>query len=69
MALVCNGRARAYLSDGGIMMNRRGFLMTTGAVAVARAVPIAVRPPARRILTLVYDKALGGMRAVERLVR
>jgi len=52
-----------------LVMNRRGFLITTGAVAVARVVPVAVKPPARRILTLVYDKALGGMRAVERLVR
>lgn len=43
--------------------------MTTGAVAVARAVPIVAKPPVRRVLTLVYDKALGSMRAVERIVR
>lgn len=50
-------------------MNRRGFLITTGAAALARAVPMASQPPVRRVLTLVYDKALGGMRAVERIVR
>lgn len=50
-------------------MNRRGFLVTGAALAVARAVPLASRPPVRRVLTLVYDKALGSMRAVERIVR
>lgn len=43
--------------------------MSSGAVLTARAVPqIAAKPGGRRILTLVYDKALGMMRAVERVV-
>ena len=49
-------------------LGRRGFLAGTGAVAVARVVPVVAKPQGRRILTLVYDKALGMMRAVERLV-
>ncbi len=48
------------------MLNRRGFLAITGAAGVARFVPVVGRE--RRILTLVYDKALGGMRAVEKVV-
>ncbi|SEW25832.1 hypothetical protein SAMN04488515_1882 [Cognatiyoonia koreensis] len=43
--------------------------MTSGAVVVARSLPLVTKPPVRRVLTLVYDKALGGMRAVERIVR
>lgn len=43
--------------------------MTTGALAVMRIAPVATKPPVRRVLTLVYDKAFGGMRAVERIVR
>jgi len=51
-------------------LNRRGFIALTAAAASARAVPhVAKAPPARRILTLVYDKSLGMMRAVERVVR
>lgn len=50
-------------------LNRRTFLLTTGAAVTVRAVPtIASRTSGRRILTLVYDKALGAMRAVERIV-
>lgn len=49
-----------------MQLNRRGFLAGTGAVAVARVVPVVAKPSGRRILTLVYDKALGMMRAVER---
>jgi hypothetical protein len=34
-----------------------------------RVLPVALtKPPARRILTLVYDKSLGMMRAIDRLV-
>lgn len=51
-----------------MQLNRRGFLISAGAVGVARAVPLVAKPPARRVLTLVYDKALGMMRAVERVV-
>lgn len=51
-------------------LTRRGFLIATSTAAAARAVPqIAARSGGRRILTLVYDKSLGMMRAVERVVR
>ena len=55
---------------GGFVMqlSRRGFLAGTGAAAVVRVVPVVAKPQGRRILTLVYDKALGMMRAVERVV-
>ncbi len=49
-------------------LSRRGFLAATGAAAVVRVAPTMARPGGRRILTLVYDKALGMMRAVERIV-
>lgn len=51
-------------------MTRRGFLATAAAAATVRSVPtLAVRSGSgRRILTLVYDKGLGMMRAVERVV-
>jgi hypothetical protein len=50
-------------------LSRRGFLVSTGAAVALRAVPtVASRTGGRRILTLVYDKALGMMRAVERVV-
>ncbi|WGI23046.1 Tat pathway signal protein [Amylibacter sp. IMCC11727] len=52
------------------MLTRRTFLATTAAVASVRAIPQVAKSPApRRILTLVYDKALGGMRAIDKLVR
>ena len=51
-------------------LTRRGFLAATTASAAARALPVALRAAReRRILTLVYDKSLGMMRAVERVVR
>lgn len=51
------------------MLTRRTFLASTAAAASVRAVPqLAKTPPARRILTLVYDKALGSMRAIDKLV-
>ncbi|WP_373635216.1 Tat pathway signal protein [Yoonia sp. SS1-5] len=49
-------------------MSRRGFLVSSGAALAARGLPQMARPGGRRILTLVYDKALGAMRAVERVV-
>ena len=50
-------------------LNRRGFLAGLGAGAALRVAPgIGARTGGRPILTLVYDKALGGLRAVERLV-
>ncbi len=48
-------------------MKRRGFLALSAAAGVARFVPVVAKE--RRILTLVYDKVLGGLRAVERVVR
>ena len=52
-----------------MQMSMRGFLISSGAAIVVRTMPQAARPVGRRILTLVYDKGLGMMRAVERLVR
>lgn len=50
-------------------LTRRGFIAATAAAATVRTLPqIATKPPARRILTLVYDKSLGMMRAIDRLV-
>ena len=50
-------------------LTRRGFLASTGAAVTVRALPkVATKTGGRRILTLVYDKALGMMRAVERVV-
>jgi hypothetical protein len=50
-------------------LTRRGFIATTVAAGALRVLPVAVRkPPSRHILTLVYDKSLGMMRAIDRLV-
>ncbi|MDE9451030.1 Tat pathway signal protein [Aliiroseovarius sp. Z3] len=54
-------------------LNRRLFLTGAVAVGATRGLPqIATKaanaPPMRWVLTLVYDKSLGMMRAVERLV-
>lgn len=50
-------------------LTRRGFLATSGATLGMRCVaPLAKGGSGRRILTLVYDKSLGMMRAVERVV-
>lgn len=50
-------------------LSRRGFIALTAAAGVARSVPVIVKaPPARRVLTLVYDRSLGMMRAIERVV-
>ena len=50
-------------------LTRRGFIAASLAAGGLRAVPIvASKPAGRRILTLVYDKGLGMMRAVERVV-
>jgi hypothetical protein len=51
-------------------LTRRGFIATAAAATTLRAVPqIAAKTGGRRILTLVYDKSLGMMRAVEKIVR
>jgi len=50
-------------------LTRRGFLASTAAaLGVRGVVPLARTGGGRRILTLVYDKSLGMMRAVERIV-
>ncbi|WP_368187223.1 Tat pathway signal protein [Aestuariibius sp. HNIBRBA575] len=50
-------------------LSRRGFLAVTAASLSVRALPqIATKPSGRRILTLVYDKSIGAMRAIDRLV-
>ena len=49
-------------------LSRRGFLVSAGAAVAVRNVPLVGRAGGRRVLTLVYDKALGMMRAVERVV-
>ncbi len=50
-------------------LTRRGFIAATLAAGAVRAVPtVAPRTGGRRVLTLVYDKSLGMMRAVERIV-
>ena len=51
-------------------LTRRGFLASTAAAGAVQVLPkaAAVATRQRRILTLVYDKGLGMMRAVERLV-
>ena len=49
-------------------LSRRGFMAATGAAAFVRVAPVVSKPGGRRILTLVYDKALGMMRAVEKIV-
>lgn len=48
---------------------RRGFIAAALAAGTVRTLPaLATRTGGRRILTLVYDKSLGMMRAVERVV-
>lgn len=50
-------------------LTRRGFIASSGAaLGVRMTAPIARTGSGRRILTLVYDKSLGMMRAVERVV-
>ncbi|GHA60406.1 hypothetical protein GCM10008927_27420 [Amylibacter ulvae] len=52
-----------------VKMTRRGVLATGGAAVGARFLPkIAASTGGRRILTLYFDKTVGAMRAVERLV-
>ena len=51
-------------------LNRRGFLVAAASASVIKGLPkIASAPPARRVLTIVYDKSLGMMRAIDRVVR
>lgn len=50
-------------------LTRSGFIGTAAAAGALRGVGVTVgKPQMRRILTLVYDKSVGAIRAVERLV-
>jgi hypothetical protein len=50
-------------------LTRRGFIAATAAAGAVRVIPtVASKAPGRRILTLVYDKSLGMMRAIDKLV-
>ncbi len=51
-------------------LSRRGFIVGAAAAGAARGMPqVLAKTGGKRVLTLVYDKALGMMRAVERVVR
>lgn len=53
-----------------VKLTRRGFLGSAAAATGVRGLgPLATSGGGRRILTLVYDKSLGMMRAVEKVVR
>ena len=50
-------------------LSRRGFLASAGAVAGAQFLPkIGIRLMQKRVVTVYFDKALGAMRLVEKLV-
>lgn len=50
-------------------LTRRGFIASAVAAGSVRALPsIASKASGRRILTLVYDKSIGALRAVEKIV-
>ncbi len=51
-------------------ITRRGLLATASAASAIKFLPnIAKSPPAKRILTVYYDKTIGAMRALDRVVR
>lgn len=50
-------------------LTRRGFIASAVAAGSVRSLPsLASKAGGRRILTLVYDKSIGAMRAIEKLV-
>jgi hypothetical protein len=50
-------------------MNRRLFIAGCASASALKVAPALVKSaPGRRILTLVYDKSLGMMRAIDRVV-
>ena len=50
-------------------LSRRGFIAAAAAAGTLRVLPgVATNPATRRVVTLVYDKALGAMRLIERAV-
>lgn len=51
-----------------VKLSRRGFIVTGLAAGALRGLPATLAtPPARRVVTLVYDKSLGMMRLVDKL--
>ncbi len=50
-------------------LTRRGFIAASIAAGTARHLPQIARAKPKVILELVFDKGLGMMRAVERVVR
>ena len=52
-----------------VKLTRRSFIASAAAAGSIRSLPKVVsNTGGRRILTLVYDKSLGMMRAIERVV-
>lgn len=49
-------------------LSRRGFIAGSAAAATVTT-RVSVSQGSKRVLTLVYDKALGSLRAVDKLVR
>lgn len=53
-------------------LNRRSFLTTMAAATTMRALPPVAMTlksrPTKRILEVVYDKSIGAMRAIDRVV-
>ncbi|MGR3503525.1 Tat pathway signal protein [Pseudaestuariivita sp.] len=50
-------------------MDRRSFLiLSAGAVAGRTLAPVLPKLAQRRVLTLVYGKSIGAMRAIDKVV-
>ncbi len=50
-------------------LTRRGFIASVAAAGTVRLIPVVVaKTGGRRILTLVWDKTAGAMRAIDRWV-
>lgn len=50
-------------------LNRRHFIAACASFGVVRSTPkLVTSAPGRRVLTLVYDRSLGMMRAIDRVV-
>ena len=53
-----------------LKMTRRGVIGSALAASGVRFVPqVALKLRQKRVLKLVYDKAAGGMRAIDRIVK
>lgn len=50
-------------------LTRRSFIAATLAAATVRSLPmIATKAPVRHVVTLVYDKGLGMMRVIDKVI-